>query len=98
MQRMSWLACLFALLILGGTRGVFAESADDEKTTYKGHICDADEYNRLVANKNRSLQIEGGYDKGGKGANPVVNVGDTVNMSLHIGVIGTATPYKLNTK
>ena len=113
MRRMSWLACFWTLSILVGARARAENTAADEKTVYKGHICDADEYKRLVTNKNRTLQIEGGfwmYDTNGHAilndagyfknfdTVPAANVGDTVNMSLDIGVIGTATPYKLNTK
>jgi hypothetical protein len=92
-----WIVLGTCLLLSGLLPRAFA--GDDEKTAYKGHICDQDEYNRIVKAKNRTLEIQGGFDgilKDKWADTAKYTVGDTIHMSFHIGVAGA--DFKLNTK
>jgi hypothetical protein len=66
---------------------------DDDKTEYAGQMS-ASDYDRIVKNKHRTLEIQGGFPSklsGYGGAGPwdetaTFDVGDTIDMEFHIGV------------
>lgn len=66
---------------------------DDDKTAYAGQM-GAEDYDRIVKKKNRTLEIQGGFPSplsGYGGAGPwdetkAFDVGDTIDMEFHIGV------------